>query len=129
MIIFLEIYPIVNAKRGFDNVHPCCVPVDDLTVSPLVVKRWASRSYSQNTRFSSSGQYEAVRRSIKITIHGIKRICKVEQYYYLSENLRLRYQLPHCMNTNLVASLHHTYLRILNMSTNQCTNLGTICSF
>ena len=72
----LEMCCNVRAKSGFDNVQPCWVPVDDLTVSPPTVTRCGSSLYSQRTRFVSSGQWAAMRRSIRLRSTELKVFAK-----------------------------------------------------
>ena len=65
-----------RANRGFDSRHPCCVPDDDRTTSPEVVRSLGSMLYSHHARFVSSGHILAERDITKLRSAELKAFAK-----------------------------------------------------
>ena len=74
--IFSCICFIRRAKRGFDSRHPCCVPDDERTVSPVDVKSLGFLWYNHHVRLVSSGHIFAARDIIRLRSAVLNALAK-----------------------------------------------------
>ena len=74
--IFSYMCCIRRAKRGFDSRHPCWVPADERTMSPVDVRSLGSMWYSHHVRLVSSGHFFAERDIIRLRSAVLKALAK-----------------------------------------------------
>ena len=75
-LIFSCVCCMRRANSGFDSRHPCCVPDDDRTTSPEVVRSLGSMLYSHHARLVSSGHILAERDIIRLRSAELKAFAK-----------------------------------------------------